>query len=417
MSGTWKRCLWILCFFFVSSFGVEALSAEHSFKLLWENQGDIGRNIEVFTSDADRLIRVTKHLIGSKHVLDIAEVGKQLPADFLFSNSSEKVDLLKFLRELYCLNNNGQAGHAMGDMYALRNADSWTNKYRALDSMREKFRYRLEGVLEENRLRVLDKVSELLSIVEQNCKIERAKSSVSVFHRQLENSKSGSKLLDSLGYRIPKELGLYRQAGLDVLDLEEIVYTDGKIDPLKIKELKVDLRPLISALISLKETKLNEIDAASLVDELAELINSSFFKGKSKELLDQAIYVYFSSFVKKYLNEFLMIVSKDRLMAKRDVKDIQRHNIGVSFEKVFSGDEFKEFVSRSIEKNLTLRPPNKQTIVILSLRSDIRDDILGSTSSEEVSIKNSPDLLICVGEIDYFVCSAYLATFFPQTYR
>ncbi|ORX84547.1 hypothetical protein BCR32DRAFT_306550 [Anaeromyces robustus] len=87
----------------IRDFGVETLSAEHSFKLLWEYQGDIGRNIEVFTFDVDRLIRTTKHLIGSKHILDISKVGKQLPEDF---KQSRKSRAFKFLRELYCLNNN-----------------------------------------------------------------------------------------------------------------------------------------------------------------------------------------------------------------------------------------------------------------------------------------------------------------------
>ena len=76
--------------------------------------------------------------------------------------------------------------------------------------------------------------------------------------------------------------------------------------------------------------------------------------------------------------------------------------VSISFERIFSREEFKKFVSSSLKKDITIEPPEKSAIILLSLKSNL--DQLHSSSYK-----------IDVGSENYNIVSTYLATFFPRT--
>lgn len=339
-------------------------------------------------SDEKSLLSVTKHLIGHEHVLDISEIHGKLSANFLFVLSAPNVvNYLKFLRGLYNIMNEGTNGHSKGALFVLKLNGVISSKLNALKDMQSIFEYGVscEFVQEQSR-KVLERISKLGAILEISEKLELALKAATTLHRQLEERNQGT--LRNLEKRIPKEIRLYQQAGLDTAVIERITAT-----PELIQRLKENPQPLIDYISKVKETTLPDI--SNDVSEIEDTITELFFK---TSILDDSIRALFVKFTVDYLQNFLSLLSS--VTVSKNTSEISKSIVGISFEKVFSGEEFKVFILSSLKESIEVAPPEKDAVILLILKS-VLDKASGSLYNIDVN-----------SEI-YSIISTYIATFFP----
>ena len=51
-----------------------------------------------------------------------------------------------------------------------------------------------------------------------------------------------------------------------------------------------------------------------------------------------------------------------------NTNEISKNIVGISFEKLFSGEEFKTFILSSLKENIEIAPPEKNAIILLILK-------------------------------------------------
>ena len=208
MKNTLLRKLFLLVFycFFGIVYDVHAThDVRVSFKTLWKDPSkkDVAVNcIQECISDERIVLNVTKHLIGHDHVLDISELTGKLPASFLFINSGDQVQLLKFLRGLYKIVNDGTKGHKKGALCVLLENDDFKRTNVALIEMKTIFNYGLHSSFKKNSQSVLEKISQLTTIVELNRRIMLGKNAAETFYKQLNaNNVSAGLIILHRGYQ------------------------------------------------------------------------------------------------------------------------------------------------------------------------------------------------------------------------
>ena len=182
-----------------------------------------------------------------------------------------------------------------------------------------------------------------------------------------------------------------------------MISTDGEgtLDNDKIAKLKTNINELANVVRVIKGKIPKPQDIVPYVKEIKELITDLFFKQDEEALLDNLIKSFFTHFTHGYLQKFLSFVENGGTAITLGESKISQNNVGIIFCGSFSGEEFKNFVSESIEKDLTLAPPEKTTKIVLSLRSNLNKPPL-DTEPKITLLSNA-----------YSVLSTYLATFFP----
>lgn len=383
----------VCLFFSTETFSCRPEDLRKPFSAVWNDPSkrDIAlEDLRKCTSDQKSLLNVTKHLIGHEHVLDISETHGKLSANFLFVISDDNIiNYLKFLRGLYNISNNGTNGHPMGALFILNSNESFASKIKAIEDMQRIFSYGLScNSIKEQNEKVLDKISQLNAVLTSAYKKELALKAAKTFHRQLSEKNQGT--LKNLEKRIPREIELYEQAGLHVSDIKTMVNSKG------IDTLRNEPQPLIDCILQVTQIKLPDISDS--VKEIINIINNSFF---SSPILDEGITSYFLKFTSQYLKTFLSVIGSS-FKVNKNTSQISENMVSISFERIFSREEFKKFVSSSLEKDITIEPPEKSAIILLSLKSNL--DQLHSSSYK-----------IDVGSENYNIVSTYLATFFPRT--
>ena len=137
--------LLIICFP-RDNYGFACISSDPraQFSAVWQDTSNMDAAsacLQQCISNKEKVLNVTKHLIGSGHILDISEIGGKLSADFLFILENEKVNYLKFLRGIYGIKDDGNSGHRRGALVTLSSDSNISFKLNALKDLECIFSY------------------------------------------------------------------------------------------------------------------------------------------------------------------------------------------------------------------------------------------------------------------------------------
>ncbi len=385
----------LIVFFEIGCFSCLYATSRESFSIVWEDvsRRDVAKKcLEECISDEEKLLNVTKHLIGHNHILDLSEIRGRLSSNFLFVLSdSVAIDYLKFLRGLYSLRNNGKNGHSAGALFVLSSGTTVSSKLKAITDMQCIFGYGVScDFLSEKSKNIQKKLSDLKKDFDQLKNKENALKFASTFHRHLTG---GNKwVLDRLDIRVSKEIALYKSAELDIGSLEALVESQN------IDQFRQNPQPLIKAIYQMIETtKLP--DVLNKIDSIDKDISELFFK---ESFLDRYTKKFFLDFIRGYVNSFVCFVESAEI--GKSAKDLPANQVGIFFKQKFSGEDFKKFVLSTLKSEVKVDSPQRNTILALFLKSDVSENV--GTSDPKIKVDNRV----------YRICSTYLATFFPAAH-
>lgn len=393
--------LLIICFSH-DNYGFACISNDPraQFSAVWQDTSNMGAASECLRqciSNEENVLNVTKHLIGSGHILDISEISGKLSADFLFILAGEKVNYLKFLRGIYGIKDNGNSGHRRGALVTLSSDSNISFKLNALKDLECIFSYGTScSFISQQSNDVLNKIREFKVVLEKFEKKALARKFADIFYRQLFNKSEG--VLQNLDKRLPKEIAIYKQAELDTAFMEEVINSTEKMG-----QVRKDPEKLINFISECVIQKIVFPDISQYIKEIGEIITNLFFLS-SISVLDSIIKEFFTGFTFSYLRNFSLL---GELIIVKHNDEILKNIVGISFEKKFSKHGFKEFVLLSLERqDLEIDAPDKNVTVLLVLKSVLRE-LQGSLQEQKVEF----DLE------EHNIESTYLATFFPCTCR
>ena len=404
-TNLYKVFLLLVCSVFITT--VSAADACQNFADVWKDEKQkisAKMSFEHCFTNAEGILNLTKHLMASKHVVEISEINGRLPASWLLiAQKGDTIHLFKFLRKLYTIKKIYESiieEHTKGKL--LTYLQRKQNNLRPLkDIFANGAGHSVTARQSECVLKVIEDIETQLKTQISHAK---AIQFAEAFERQLKinpesilKNNPRSTDIENLTARVKKEIELYKTATIDVVELQKLYVNVS------------DLSHLTELIGRISRTTTTPMNWHETIKRIKEAVNP-FFQSTMLKQIDDLVVELFVPTIKKYTNSFAespgAFDTATKNFSQRENKNsLQKENIAtLVFERIFEPEEFKTFVLSALSNDQTqgLAAPQYKVNVRAVLKS--RLEAAGAADS----------LIIKEGEFVFRIAETYLATFFPE---
>ena len=356
------------------------------------------------------LLKLTRNMIARGDICDFSEIKYEnidssgnLPASFLFILDDLDIDCLKFLSNLLNFTKKRKNLHGSGSLAVLTSETaSFKDKKKALENIEKTFRYGESPALDifKNNREILIAIkalkvplNSLLSKEETLYKIRNYRNQLEKNEKILANSEKVSSFVRkdeisaNLAIEFEKNLGTNPQQIIFPPTFKWMKNIILNKDPVNIKleclikRLKITEENLKKKIL-IEECKTTDKEKSfkTKASDLADLITDSFFSSKTQEKINNLVEEKFVGFVLGYLRQFFAS-SVDNMTIEKGKKDANGKEYNkIVFKKIFSGEEYKKFLLKSLPQNFrearvakisALKPPATSVTITLIIKGKV----------------------------------------------
>lgn len=388
-----KTILFVVFSLFVNT--MSAMDHRQMFAEVWVDHAQTVAARECFQvccADDQKILNVTKHLIGHKHMMEISEINGTIPTSWLLiSKKGEDLSLFKFLRELYTV-------EKVFDL--LRSPlDGQSNNRELFNFLKNKdvLLQRLERIFmdgagcrvtRDQSNTVLMTIGDIKARLIQEIGLVDAKKFAEAFARQLIKNPGSIKDLTT---RVQTEIQRYEAGGVNVDELKAYV--------LNVK----DLKPLIALVqnVAQVQQQLAPVNWDEVTAQIRGAVDP-YFRHPLSQQIDASVLDLFVPTIRSYASNFAELDDAFNTVEERvEKEEAQISAVALSFLRVFRPAAFKTFVVSTLGDAATGLNVPKSAINVTA--------VLKSTLSLKVG-----DIILHVEKENFGVLETFIATLFPK---